>query len=186
MRKIINRLLEMLAFIKIRDKVVKGAHSSLFYHTVYVRPGCRVEIGDDSKVEASIYFDRPDARVKVGDRSYIGGAKFICAEGITIGDDVQIAWGTTIMDHDSHSIYWEQRKEDALKWLKGEKDWSHVKHAPIRICDKSWIGFDTIILKGVTIGEGAVVGAGSVVTKDVPPYTLVAGNPAKQIRVLSK
>ncbi|MBK8021791.1 MAG: hypothetical protein IPK19_10285 [Chloroflexi bacterium] len=54
--------------------------------------------------------------------------------------------------------------------------------APIRICDKAWIGFNAVILKGVTIGEGAIVGAGSVVTKDVPAWTVVAGNPARIIR----
>ncbi|MCB0501084.1 MAG: hypothetical protein KDD32_00210 [Bacteroidetes bacterium] len=52
------------------------------------------------------------------------------------------------------------------------------------IKDKAWIGFNVIILKGVTIGEGAVVGAGSVVTKDVPDYTIVVGNPAKLIKKL--
>lgn len=54
--------------------------------------------------------------------------------------------------------------------------------APVKISDKVWIGFNSIILKGVTIGEGAVVGAGSVVTKDVPAWTVVAGNPARIIR----
>ena len=58
------------------------------------------------------------------------------------------------------------------------KNWENVKSAPIKIKDKAWIGFNSIILKGVTIGEGAIVGAGSVVTKDVADYTIVAGNPA--------
>jgi acetyltransferase-like isoleucine patch superfamily enzyme len=53
---------------------------------------------------------------------------------------------------------------------------------PVKINDRVWIGFNSIILKGVTIGEGGIVGAGSVVTKDVPPYTIVAGNPARVIR----
>ena len=57
-----------------------------------------------------------------------------------------------------------------------------VIRKPIVIKDKAWIGFNSIILKGVTIGEGAIVGAGSVVTKDVPPYTIVAGNPARIVR----
>ncbi|MGC8751800.1 DapH/DapD/GlmU-related protein, partial [Hydrotalea sp.] len=62
------------------------------------------------------------------------------------------------------------------------KNWEKVKSSPIKIADKAWIGFNVIILKGVTIGEGAIVGAGSVVTKDVPPYAVVAGNPAKIIK----
>ena len=61
-----------------------------------------------------------------------------------------------------------------------------VKIAPVRIGDKAWIGFNAIILKGVTVGEGAIVAAGAVVTKDVPPYTIVAGNPARVIRTLSE
>ena len=61
---------------------------------------------------------------------------------------------------------------------------SHVNSAPIRIEDKVWIGMDALILKGVTIGEGSVVAARSVVTKDVPPYSLVAGNPARVVKSL--
>ena len=53
-----------------------------------------------------------------------------------------------------------------------------MRTKPIRICDKAWVGMNTIILKGVTVGEGAVVAAGAVVTKDVPPWTVAAGNPA--------
>lgn len=60
----------------------------------------------------------------------------------------------------------------------------HLWREPIIIGDDAWIGFNAIILKGVTIGEGAVVGAGAVVTKDVPPYTVVAGNPAGVVKKL--
>ena len=106
----------------------------------------------------------------------------VSAERIEVGDDVMIAWGTTIVDHNSHSSSFSKRSEDVINWMQGKKDWSHVKTSPVKICDKVWIGFNTIILKGVTIGEGAVVGAGSVVTKNVPPWTIVAGNPARIIR----
>jgi acetyltransferase-like isoleucine patch superfamily enzyme len=62
------------------------------------------------------------------------------------------------------------------------KDWSHVKTGKITIKDKAWIGFNCIILKGVTIGEGAVIAAGSVVLKDIPDWTVAGGNPAQVIR----
>ena len=62
------------------------------------------------------------------------------------------------------------------------KNWSTVNSKPIKICSNAWIGMNCHILKGVTVGEGAIVGAGSVVTKDVAPWTIVAGNPANYIK----
>ena len=112
---------------------------------------------------------------------------------IQIDDDVTIAWGVWIYDHNSHSLDWKERVNDTariredIKAGRGfidSKNWSVVDTKPIHICDKVWIGFNAIILKGVTIGEGAIVGAGAVVTKDVPPYTVVAGNPARVVKKL--
>ena len=74
---------------------------------------------------------------------------------------------------------------DVKEWIENRKDWSNVQITPVVICDRSWIGARSIILKGVTIGEGAIVGAGSVVTSDVPPWTIVGGNPARVIRALT-
>ena len=65
-------------------------------------------------------------------------------------------------------------------------DWSTAEKAPIRICRGAWIGARAVIMKGVTVGEGAVVGTGSVVMRDVPPYTVVLGNPARVIRELDQ
>jgi galactoside O-acetyltransferase len=70
-------------------------------------------------------------------------------------------------------------------WYAGVKDWSRVDIAPVEIGPRSWLGFNVGILRGVKIGEGAVVGAGSIVTRDVPPWCIVAGNPAKVIREIS-
>jgi galactoside O-acetyltransferase len=90
------------------------------------------------------------------------------------------------VDHNSHALDWRLRVDDTKGWLVGRKDWTHVKIQPVKICDHAWIGFNSILLKGVTVGEGAIVAAGSVVTKDVPPFTIVGGNPARVIRNLEE
>lgn len=139
----------------------------------------------NSLVMASVYFEKPNAVLSIGKRTFIGRSMISVAEKVTIGSDVMISWGVTLADHNSHSIRFTERALDVANWAIGKKMWDRVKTDEIKICDKSWIGFNSIILKGVTIGEGAIVGAGSVVTKDVPPWTIVAGNPAKTIRELS-
>jgi galactoside O-acetyltransferase len=108
----------------------------------------------------------------------------VCHTGIAIGDDVIISWSVTIVDHDSHSLLWDRRRNDVADWMRGEKRWDGITIKPVSIRDKAWIGFGAVILKGVTVGEGAVIGAHSVVTHDVAPYTVVAGNPARVIRQL--
>lgn len=140
-------------------------------------------IGARSIVQCWIVGERSTAIVEIGADTFIGNSKLLCASSISIGNDVMIAWGCTVVDHHSHALQWEHRKNDVRDTYAGSaKDWTNVRVAPIRICDKAWIGFDSIILAGVTIGEGAVVGCGSIVTKDVPPYAVVAGNPARIIR----
>ncbi len=146
-----------------------------------------LSIGGDCIISASFIFESEKGHISIGSHTYIGGSTFICRTSITIGDNVTIAWGCTFYDHDSHSLDYMSRRKDIddelLDLRKGKfflehKDWSVVSTKPIRICNDVWIGMNCIILKGVTIGEGAVIGAGSVVTKDVPAWTVVAGNPA--------
>lgn len=149
-----------------------------------------VAVGDNSIVQGHFIFEIDHGQIIIGDRTFIGGGTFICIDGIKVGNDVMISWGCTFSDNNSHSTKWSDRVNDVLDWKKGleenkigyYKDWTNVKHAPIIIRDKAWIGFNCVILKGVTIGEGAIVGAGSVIVKDVPDWTIVAGNPAKIIR----
>jgi galactoside O-acetyltransferase len=152
-----------------------------------------LSIGKDCIVGGTFVFESPEGHITVGDHSYIGGGTFISRSGIEIGDNVTIAWGCTIYDHDSHSLdYMKRRKDidDELDDIRNgrnfiaNKDWSEVNTKPIKICNDAWIGMNVIIIKGVTIGEGAIVGAGSVVTKDVPAWTVVAGNPAQIIKTL--
>lgn len=142
---------------------------------------CKYSIGENSIV-SRVVFERDNAEVIIGSRTFVGGV-VIASRKIEIGDDVLIAWDTTIIDHNSHSTVFSERKDDIFCVLdEKQKNWSVVKSAPVKISDKVWIGFKCIILKGVVIGEGAIIGAGSVVTKDVPSWTIVAGNPARVIR----
>lgn len=154
-----------------------------------------IKIGNNSIVNGNFVFETKSGYVSIGDRVYIGGGSFISKEKITIEDDVIIAWGCTVYDHNSHSVYWDKRKNDVLQTYKDmteeknpikNKDWRYVNSKEIIIRKRAWIGFDVTILKGVTIGEGAVVGAKSVITKDVPPYTVVGGNPARVLKTLDK
>lgn len=156
--------------------------------TAAIRTGRKgnLNVGNDSIINCRFSFDRPSAKVTIGDRCFIGKSHIVTGHSVDIGDDVLISWGVTIVDHDSHAISWEQRANDTLDWHVGRKDWSNVVLAPVVLERRCWVGFNAIILKGITIGEGAIVGAGSVVTRDVAPYTVVAGNPAREIRKLDK
>lgn len=152
-----------------------------------------LDIGKDCIVAGNFIFESSDGFIRIGNHSYIGGGSFICRTSIEIGDNVTIAWGGTIYDHDSHSLdYLERRKDidDELNDIRhsrnfiANKNWTSVNSKPIKICNDAWIGMNVTILKGVTVGEGAIVGAGSVVTKDVPAWTVVAGNPARFVKEL--
>lgn len=142
----------------------------------------KLSIGDGSIIERSIVSERDGAEIVIGSNTFMGGSVIACATRIEVGDDVLIAWGCNILDHNSHAIAWGKRQADVRDWRQGKKDWKDVITKPVKIGNKSWLGFNVAVLKGVEIGEGAVVAAASVVTKSVPAWTVVAGNPAKVIR----
>ena len=182
LRKIANNLdNESNLKNKISSNVKLDASSELNISGLVLKDGCLVTVEKQTSVPGSLKFDRENARISIGKKSFINGS-IIAAKSIEIGDDVMISWGVTIVDHNSHSLSFSQRADDVVNWRVGKKDWTHVKIAPVKISSKVWIGFNSVILKGVTIGAGAIVGAGSVVTKDVPAWTIVAGNPARVIR----
>lgn len=142
-------------------------------------------LGAQSQCHARILFDREPATIAIGDRSFVGRCTLVTASAISIGNDVLISWGVTIVDHDSHNLDFELRRKDVVEWGHGRKDWTHVPQAQVFIEDKAWVGFNAIILKGVVVGTGSVIAAGSVVTKSVPPWTVVGGSPAVEIRRLN-
>jgi acetyltransferase-like isoleucine patch superfamily enzyme len=156
------------------------------YRGIYKRPPSVLKIGNGSIFEGSIASDRSGSSVSIGEHSFVGNSSIVTAERVEIGDNVLISWGCTIVDHDSHALVWTHRQLDVKEYYRGDKDWTHVSVKPVKICNKVWMGFNVIVLKGVTIGEGAVVAAGSVVTRDVPAFTLVAGNPARVVKTVER
>lgn len=144
-----------------------------------------VIIGDDCIINGSISIYNPDANITIGDRVFIGErTELFCYKGIVIESDIMLSWGITVIDTNAHSLNWEERKNDVTDWIKGEhlKNWQVVESKEVLIKSKSWIGFKSIILKGVVIDNGTIVGSGSVVTKNTEAFTIVAGNPAKFIK----
>src|SRR5258705_11491437 len=145
-----------------------GRGSSIAWRRIKHVKGNSLSVGENSIVHADISFEEAGGEIQIGSCSFIGRSHLVCYRSLVIGDDVIVSWGVTIVDHDSHSVNWEMRRDDVRDWGKGKKNWIHIAHAPVVVKDKAWIGFNVSILKGVTIGEGAVIGACSVVTRDIP------------------
>ncbi len=161
--------------------------------------GCKtnsVYIGSGSMVGCNFIFESEEGEIRIGKNTFInGGTNIISRTKIIIGNNVTIAWHCTIYDHNSHSLnYLDRRKEFEIqkrayslgKPFSYGKNWNIVKSKPIIIEDDVWIGFDAVILAGVTIGKGAIIGARSVVRKNVKPYTIVIGNPAIEIKNINE
>jgi len=119
----------------------------------------------------------PRSRIVIGNNTGMSGGVIYAVESVIIGAYVTIGANVSIFDTDFHPIEYRARRT---------QDFSTVKSSPVAIEDDVWIGAHSIILKGVRIGRGAVIGAGSVVTKDIPPFTLWAGNPARFIKEVPK
>jgi acetyltransferase-like isoleucine patch superfamily enzyme len=147
-------------------KLGKGVKLSKFINLY----GC--EVGEDSKIGAFVEIQR---NAKVGKNCKISSHSFIC-EGVLIEDNVFIGHGVTFIN-DTYP-----RATTEAGTLQSEKDW---KVEPTVIKRGASVGSGSTILCNVTVGEHAIVGAGSVVTKDVPAHAIVAGNPARMLRKLA-
>ena len=125
-------------------------------------PGGRVLIGQDAIIFRDVKFSLTgNAVVELGKNTSVNRRTEIHSrDRITIGDNCRISWDVLIMDHDYHRVT------------------NSPEYLPVTIENEVWVGARAIILKGVTIGEGSIVAAGAVVVKDVPPHSVVAGNPA--------
>jgi acetyltransferase-like isoleucine patch superfamily enzyme len=141
-------------------------------------------IGNRVKIYTWTEFNiEPAGMVEIGDDSILVGAVFMCAEKINIGKRVVVSYNVTIADSDFHPRDPELRKLDAIANApEGDKSQRPAVIAqPVVIEDDVWVGIGAIILKGVRIGRRARIGAGAVVTKDVPAGVSVSGNPAQSV-----
>lgn len=121
-----------------------------------------------TEIETSSFITHPGGRIAIGSGTFINnGAWFQAKESITVGVGCNIGPRVMVMDNDAHEI-------GGIHRLGG-------KSSPVVLEDYCWIGVGAIVLKGVTVGKHAIVGAGAVVTKNVPPRAIAAGNPARII-----
>ncbi len=126
--------------------------------------------------------------ISIGHHTTMRGDSLIeSIEDVVIGNYVIISNNVIITDNNSHPTDINDRRTMLKSGFSGDLwHWKHSKHAPVKICDDVWIGRRSMILKGVEIGRGAIVAANSVVTKNIPPYCIVAGNPAKIVGNLNE
>lgn len=157
---------------------------SILQPTQFVGKG-RIVIGSTSKIgvwpspnllSGYAYLDArgKDSLIKIGDRTFINNSAVIIADKtkISIGDNCLIGPNVNIFDSDFHGLELEDRLNDSYECF------------PVSICNNVFIGANVTILKGVNVGEGAVIANGSIVIKDVEPFSVVAGVPAKKLRSL--
>lgn len=141
----------------------------------YLKVGNNCRIGNDCRISFfnSFYGQEYNPKLEIGNNAYLGDyLTFLCADEVSIGDNVLMASYITITS-ENHGIDPEDERGYAKQPLVGKK---------VYIKDGAWIGEHVIILPGVEIGNKAIVAAGSVVTKNVSDYTIVAGNPARVIK----
>ena len=150
----------------IADSVEIGHDVMIFHESLVNLYGCK--IGDGSKIGAFVEIQK---NASIGAHCKISSHTFIC-EGVTVEDEVFIGHGVMF----TNDIYPRASNPDGS--AQTEADWKVIE---TRVCKRASIGSNATILAGISIGEGAIVGAGAVVTKDVPPFTIVAGVPAKVI-----
>jgi acetyltransferase-like isoleucine patch superfamily enzyme len=151
----------------------------------YCHPDGRIRIGDDCRIQSGFagnpvgggsrmaFWVGAGGRLSIGDRAGLSNSTIVCMDAVSIGDDVYLGGGSGVYDTNFHSMDAEERSRPRNRG---------VRTAPVAIRRRAFVGGHTLVLKGVTIGEEAVIGAGSVVRAPVPAGEVWAGNPAHRLR----
>lgn len=145
----------------------------------------KIIIGDNCTICGTLYVSIR-GKIQIGDYTTIRyDSKITCSNSIKIGNYVIISNNVTIADNNSHPISSKIRKEMCMSGFESKLwDIDYAESKPVIIEDNVWIGENVTILKGVTIGKGSIIGTQAVVTKNIPPYTIAAGNPAKIVKMI--
>ncbi len=152
--------------------IVKPWYIEIFGGPVSIGDNITLLASSDKRTRLTVWSDKKDIPgIRIGDHVLISpGVRISAAQDITIGDNCMIASGAYITDSDWHGIYDRSLPPDTAY--------------PVRLENNVWIGDSAIICKGVTIGENSIVGAGAVVSSDIPANSIAVGNPARVVKTL--
>lgn len=174
---------ERVEIMKFRSRVIIK-DNSFFYSGSEVNNLAndpqKISIGSNCHIFGSITVMPFGGQIYIGDNCSIGDhSRIVSATGICIGNRVMIAHNVNIIDSNSHPISPNERHRDFLNSFAGGNEIFDIKSRAVKIEDDVWIGFNSTILKGVTIGKGVIVGSDSVVTHDLEQGTINVGSPVR-------
>jgi acetyltransferase-like isoleucine patch superfamily enzyme len=147
----------------------------------------KIVIGGHSHIRGELMVFGHGGQISIGEWCYVGeGTRIWSASSIEIGNRVLISHSVNIFDNLTHPLKATERHEQAKQIFdSGHPRDISLDEKPVKIGDDAWIGACAMVLRGVCVGEGGIVAAGAVVTRDVPAYSIAAGNPAVIVRELS-
>ena len=186
-------LRQLPSFLWLFELKIRGVHMTspirLFGHPICSRyPGSFISLGSDVTLDSSARANplggsspcvlrtmTSTAHLTLGDRVGLSSSIIVAGNSIEIGEDTILGAGSMVLDNDFHA------RGPGFSWLT-----EYSKNSkPVKIGRGCFIGARSIILKGVTLGDRVVIGAGSVVTKDIPAYSIAAGNPARIVGTIA-
>jgi acetyltransferase-like isoleucine patch superfamily enzyme len=188
-RKVYHNIYDRIKTNLFSSLYCQSAKSVKFYKSsniVNLRQKEDIKIGNNTHIKGELLLYKHGGNIDIGEYCFLGeNSRVWSSVGVTIGNRVLISHNVNIHDSNSHPIDMEERHTHFKEIVNnGHPNSIDLNEKIITIENDVWIGFNSSILKGVIIGEGAIIAANAVITKDVPPFTIVAGNPGKIIKDL--
>ena len=180
-----DRLMEVFEAFERGAELGEGVRLGLEARLLTPEGERRVRIGANSVIRGVIRCEGA-GRCEIGSEVYVGDGAIVSAwTSVAIGDGTLIAHGAQVFDNDTHPVDATERRAHFRSILKlGPRREFAIGARPVRIGKDCWLGFGAAVMKGVSLGDEAIVAAGAIVTSDVRARTIVAGNPAREVRAL--